>query len=197
MVLHFAVNLRELLCKSPLRFLCLNHDKNELANFNNNHLSFAKHLTLLKTNFTVIEYPTSTPNYRLSGIAFRGGTQQYYELTVDSGSIIDHSQGKGKSSDLFERIILRCQCHLTSPCEDPENDDSLHCYKVHSHCWNWIKRLIGPLAEEHLDLLIAALRHRWKEFAYEIDELVDSAFEGHYHWVGIRLCSTSSPTVVL
>src|SRR5437762_14280258 len=136
---------------------------------------------LMKTNFTVIEYSTSTLD--LSGITFRDASQEQFELPVDPDSTIHDPQDEGKSHDLPERISLQCNCQLTSPCGDRTINDPPHCYKVHSHCCNWIRRIIRPTAEDHLNLLLAALRYRWEEFPYESDELVGSAEEGHYNWM--------------
>lgn len=39
-------------------------------------------------------------------------------------------------------------------------------------CWSLIKRIIGPAAEENLDLFIDVLRERWNEKPFEIPEYV-------------------------
>ena len=138
---------------------------------------------LLRTNFAVIEYPTSTPNYRLLVSPF--GTQcrssMSYLLIQEKANLT-----------ISLNITLRCGCQLTYSCYGRLDNNLPYCYKVHSHCWNWIKCIIGSVVEEHLNLLVVALRYRWKELPYEIDDLVDSAYEGHYHWMGERVPSACS-----
>lgn len=36
-------------------------------------------------------------------------------------------------------------------------------FPVHANCWILIEHVLGPLAEEHLDILLEAMLDRWIE----------------------------------
>jgi hypothetical protein len=48
----------------------------------------------------------------------------------------------------------------------PRGDDNLFGYPVHSACWQLIQRIIGSNSEEHLELLMKALRQRYRELLF-------------------------------
>lgn len=47
-------------------------------------------------------------------------------------------------------------------------------YVIHANCWTLIEKIIGPKAEERLDLFLQVLKDRWAEDPFELVEHADS-----------------------
>lgn len=94
---------------------------------------------------------TSEVQYRLSGVSYRESTEVDSEILIGEGST--------------ESIRIKCNCRLSAPCWKIKfSRGRRHGYFIHTHCWTLIKRIIGPLAEERLDVLVLAMSERWTEY---------------------------------
>ena len=133
------------------------------------------------------------PQYKLSGVGYCETQPHCLKVPSDRDCIIHPSQGRRyKTKKAPEMISLDCQCLLSAGC----GMRLLHCHKFHAHCWSLIERIIGSSAEERLDLLITALRDRWKEQPFEVDKLVEDRWEGHWAWIGFLVDSKPTPFTV-
>lgn len=51
-------------------------------------------------------------------------------------------------------------------------DKEPHGYLIHANCWTFIEQMIGPRAEQHLELFLRVLRIRWQENPFELSRYV-------------------------
>ena len=47
-----------------------------------------------------------------------------------------------------------------------------HGFPVHAYCWSVVDQIIGPVAEEELDLFVQTLHKRWQKHPFEVDNCV-------------------------
>jgi hypothetical protein len=47
-----------------------------------------------------------------------------------------------------------------------------HGFPVHAYCWSVVDRIIGPVAEEELDLFVQILHERWQKNPFEVNKCV-------------------------
>lgn len=107
------------------------------------------HVLMDKTIVLTENHNTSPVQYRLSGVAYLNAAREKFEVLFDGGPAKSICINVCTLDDI-DRIRL-----------GPSNFQSEYrIYLIHVHCWNIIKRIIGPLAEERLELLVMALRER-------------------------------------
>ncbi|KAL1969819.1 hypothetical protein VTN77DRAFT_7328 [Rasamsonia byssochlamydoides] len=62
-------------------------------------------------------------------------------------------------------------------------------YLIHAYCWKLIERVIGPRAEQHLELFLQVLRTRWQEDPFELSEFFpDPDYEDEYQDHHLEWC---------
>ena len=124
----------------------------------------------LTTYFKVIVYNNTNPadssrpqkTYKLSGVGVMDGmVHDNFEVPSDRNM---RRRCFRKFNSYFYR---RLKDTLFIPPADlltgKSDDESVYGFPLHATCWTLIERVIGPMAEQHLDILLEAMLDAWDQ----------------------------------